>query len=131
VVFAADYPFLEVLGTMLIFFVWVSWFWLVIRVGVDIFRRRDVRGGKKVMWIVFVLFVPLIGVFAYLLANGDGLSERDAREAELARAQFDDRVRSVANNGGAVGDIDRAKQLLDNGAITAAEFDALKAKALA
>ena len=129
--FAADYPFLDVLWTMLIFFLWVMWFWLLIVIIGDVFRRRDIGGGKKTIWLIFILFVPFIGVLAYVLANSDGMAERNLERARSQRAQMDDYVRETAGSGGAAAEIDKAKQLLDSGAITQAEFDAIKAKALA
>ena len=129
--FAADYPFLEVLWTMLIFFLWVMWFWLLIVIIGDVFRRHDIGGGKKTIWLIFILFVPFIGVLAYVLANSDGMAERNMERARSQRAQMDDYVRETAGSGGAAAEIDKAKQLLDSGAITQAEFDAIKAKALA
>jgi hypothetical protein len=129
---AADYPFLDVLWTMLIFFLWVLWFWLLIKIIADIFRRDDASGGKKVLWLLFILFVPFVGAFAYIIANSDDMARRDMERAQAAQSQFDEYVRSTAaSGGGAAGEIDRAKQLLDSGAITQAEFDAIKAKALA
>ena len=129
--FAADYPFLEVLWTMLIFFLWVMWFWLLIVIIGDVFRRRDIGGGKKTIWLIFILFVPFVGVLAYVLANSDGMAERNLERARSQRAQMDEYVRETAGSGGAAAEIDKAKQLLDSGAITQAEFDAIKAKALA
>jgi hypothetical protein len=131
VIAAADYPFLDVLWTMIIFFAWVIWFWLLITVFADLFRRRDIGGGKKVVWTIFVIFLPFLGVFAYLLANGDGMAERNAERTKAAQSQFDDYVQSVATSGGAAAEIDRAQKLLESGAISQAEFDTLKAKALA
>ena len=129
--FAADYPFLDILWTLLIFFLWVMWFWLLIVIIGDIFRRRDIGGGKKTIWLIFILFVPFIGVLAYVLANSDGMAERNLERARKDQAQFDTYVRETAGSGGAAAEIDKAKQLLDSGAITQAEFDAIKAKALA
>ena len=129
--FAADYPFLDVLWTMLIFFLWVMWFWLLIVIIGDVFRRHDIGGGKKTIWLIFILFVPFIGVLAYVLANSDGMAERNMERARSQRAQMDDYVRETAGSGGAAAEIDKAKQLLDSGAITQAEFDAIKTKALA
>jgi hypothetical protein len=128
---AADYPFLDVLWTMLIFFAWIIWFWLLITVFADIFRRHDTSGFAKVLWIIFVIVLPFLGVFIYLIVNHDGMTQRSMKEAQTQRAQMDDYVRSVAGSGGAAAEIERAKGLLDSGAITQAEFDAIKAKALA
>jgi len=129
--FAADYPFLDVLWTMLIFFLWVMWFWLLIVIIGDVFRRRDIGGGKKTIWLIFILFVPFIGVLAYVLANSDGMAERNIERARSQQSQMDEYVRETAGSGGAAAEIDKAKQLLDSGAISQAEFDAIKAKALA
>jgi Phospholipase_D-nuclease N-terminal/Short C-terminal domain len=126
---AADYPFLDVLWTMLIFFAWVFWFWLIITIAIDIFRRRDASGWKKAAWLIFILVVPFIGVFAYLIANHDEMAERNIQQAQAQKAQMDDYVKSVA--GGSASEIAKAKELLDAGTITQSEFDAIKAKALA
>jgi Short C-terminal domain/Phospholipase_D-nuclease N-terminal len=128
---AADYPFLEVLYTLLIFFVWVAFFWLLITVAIDVFRRRDIGGGKKALWLIFMLFIPFIGVFSYLIVNHDEMAQRNLEQARAQQAQFDEYVKATAGAGGAASEIDKAKQLLDSGAITQAEFDAIKAKALA
>jgi hypothetical protein len=130
-VLAADYPFLDVLWTILIIFAWLIWFWMLIVVIGDVFRRRDIGGLKKTIWLIFIIFLPFIGVFAYLIANSDGMAQRGAERTEAQRAQFDDYVRTTAGSGGAAAEIDRAKQLLDSGAITQDEFNSIKAKALA
>lgn len=122
-------PFLSVLWTMAVFFAWVIWFWLLIGVFSDLFRRHDIGGGAKVLWMIFVIVVPYLGVFVYLIANHDGIGKRSLEQQQAAQQQFDDRVRSVAPS--SAEDIEKAKQLLDSGAITQAEYDALKAKALA
>ena len=125
------YPFLDVLWSMLVFFVWIAWFLLLFHVIGDIFRRRDASGGKKTAWIIFVLFVPFLGVFVYLIANSDDMARRQIESAQAAQSQMDDYVRTTAGSGGAAAEIEKAKGLLDSGAITQAEFDAIKAKALA
>jgi hypothetical protein len=130
VLIAADYPFLDILWTMLVFFAWVIWFWLLITIFADIFRRHDIGGGKKTLWIVFTIVVPFIGVLVYLIANSDDMAKRNLETAKAQRAQFDEYVRSTAGGGGATGEIEKAKQLLDSGAITQDEFDKIKAKAL-
>ena len=126
---AADYPFLDVLWTMLIFFTWVIWFWLLITVFADVFRRRDIGGGAKVLWCIFVILLPFLGVFIYLLMEHDGMAERNMKTMQAQQAMVDEHIRTVA--GGAADEIDKAKKLLDSGAITQAEFDAIKQKALA
>ena len=130
-VLAADYPFLDVLWTMIVFFVWISWFILLFHVVGDVFRRRDISGGKKAVWLIFLVLVPFLGVLSYLIANGDDMAQRNAEAASAARGEMDEYVRSVAGSGGAAAEIERAKGLLDSGAISQTEFDAIKAKALA
>ena len=130
-IFAADYPFLEVFWTLIVFFLWIMWFWLLISIIGDVFRRRDIGGGKKTLWLIFMLFVPFVGVLAYILTNSDGMAERNLERARAQQAQVDAYVRETAASGGAAGEIDKAKQLLDSGAITQAEFEAIKVKALA
>jgi hypothetical protein len=127
----ADYPFLGVLWSMLVFFLWVAWFMLLFHVIGDVFRRRDASGAKKTLWLIFVLFVPFLGVFVYLIANSDDMARRSAEQMEAARSETDSYIRSVAASDGPAAEIERAKALLDTGAITQAEFDALKTKALA
>jgi hypothetical protein len=129
-VVAADYPFLDVLWTLVVFFIWVAWFWLLISVASDIFRRRDIGGGSKALWLIFMLFVPFLGVLVYLIANHDGIAERNLERARADRAQMDEYVRSVSDSGPAA-EIERAKKLLDAGSITQVEYDSIKAKALA
>ena len=128
---AADYPFLDVFWTIVVFFAWVAWLMILFRVLGDIFRRQDTSGWGKAAWIVFVIVLPFLGVLIYLIANGDGMHERDADHVRAARSEFDDYVKSVADSSGPAAEIDRAKQLLDSGAINQAEFDAIKAKAIA
>jgi Short C-terminal domain/Phospholipase_D-nuclease N-terminal len=130
-VLAADYPFLDVLWTMLIFFLWVIWFWLLITVFGDIFRRRDIGGGAKTGWIILVILLPYLGVFIYMIAQHQGMTERNLQQAQAQQQQFDTYVKGVAASQGPAGEIEKAKQLLDSGAISQAEFDALKQKALA
>jgi hypothetical protein len=129
-VFAADYPFLDILWTMLVFFGWVIWFWLLIIVFSDLFSRHDISGWGKAGWIVLVVVLPYLGVFIYLIAQGRQMAERRDQQSQAARTEFDDYVKTVAAPGGAAAEIEKAKQLLDSGAITQPEFDALKAKAL-
>jgi Short C-terminal domain/Phospholipase_D-nuclease N-terminal len=130
VLVAADYPFLDILWTMLIFFLWIAWFWILITVFADIFRRHDTSGFGKVLWLIFVILVPFLGVFVYLIANHDGMTKRNIERMQSQQAQMDDYVRSVASSGGTAAEIEKAKGLLDSGAITQAEFDSIKAKAL-
>ena len=126
---AADYPFLDILWTMFIFFLFIIWIWILITVFADIFRRKDASGFTKAAWIVFVILLPYLGVLVYLIANHDGMADRNIAAAQAQKSATDDYIRSVS--GGAAGEIEKAKGLLDSGAITQAEFDSIKAKALA
>ena len=128
--FAADYPFIDVFWTMLVFFAWVIWFWLLITVFADLFRRHDVSGWGKAAWTLFVIVLPFLGVLVYLIAQGKHMAERRVAEAQQSRAAFDDYVRTVAAEHGPSDQIAKAKQLLDSGAIDAAEFEQIKCKAL-
>jgi hypothetical protein len=128
---AADYPFLDVVGTLLVFFAWVIWFWLLITVFADLFRRHDVSGWGKAGWTAFVIVLPFLGVLVYLIAQGKQMADRRMADAQQNRAAFDDYVRNVASNGGPSDQIAKAKDLLDSGAIDANEFEQLKRKALA
>jgi hypothetical protein len=130
---AADYPFLDILWSMIIFFCWVAWIWTLIVIIGDLFRRHDTSGWGKALWLIFLIVLPFLGVLVYLIANGKGMAERSAKQAQAQQTQFADYVQSVAANGGggAASEIDKAKKLLDSGAITQAEYDALKAKVLA
>jgi hypothetical protein len=130
-VIAADYPLMDIIWTMFVFFAWVIWFWLLITVFSDVFRRHDISGWGKAAWSLFVIVLPYLGVFAYLISQGKEMAERRAAEVQASRASFDDYVRDVAANGGATGQIAKAKELLDSGAIDAAEFEQLKRTALA
>jgi putative oligomerization/nucleic acid binding protein/phospholipase D-like protein len=126
---AADYPFLDVFWSMIIFFFWVIWIWIVVTVLIDIFRRSDIGGFAKAMWVIFVVILPWLGVLIYLIAQHDGMRERSIRQAQQQKEQFDQYVREAA--GGSADEISKAKQLLDSGAISQDEFERLKAKALA
>jgi len=130
---AADYPFLDLMWTMLIFFIWILWFWLLFTVFADVFRRHDISGWAKAAWLIFTILLPFLGVFVYLITQNTGMTERNLERARAQKAQFDDYVRQTAgeSGGGATAEIERAKSLLDSGAINQSEFDAIKQKALA
>ncbi len=127
---AASYPFLDVLWSMVIFFMFFIWLMILWKVFGDLFRRRDIDGGIKVVWFVFVILLPFLGVFVYLIAEGHKMADRDMEQMQAAKAQQDEHIKSVAGSS-AADQITRAKQLLDSGAITQAEFDTMKQKALA
>ena len=125
------YTFGQVMWSMLVFFVWILFFWMLFTVLGDLFRRHDISGWAKAGWSVFVIALPFLGIFVYLIAEGKGMGERSVQQASQAQAEMDGYVRSVASSGNASEQIAEGKALLDDGAITATEFEQLKAKALA
>jgi hypothetical protein len=127
---ASSYPFLNIFWDILIIFAWILFIWVAIVVFTDIFRRHDIGGWGKAGWVILIVLLPWIGVLIYLIANHSGMADRSARETQAAQAQFDEYVRQTAGTGGAAGEIETAKKLLDSGTISQAEFDAIKAKAL-
>ncbi len=128
---ATSYPFLEVFWTMLIFFAFVIWIWILITVLIDIFRRHDTSGFAKVLWIIFIIVLPYLGVFIYLIAEHKGMTERAIKQQEAAQSQMDKYVQSVAGKTDPAEQIAKAKGLLDSGTISQTEFDQIKQKALA
>ncbi len=130
-ILATSYPFLEVFWTMLIFFAFVIWIWILITVLMDLFRRHDTSGFAKVLWIIFIVVLPYLGVFVYLIAEHQGMTERAIKTQQDAQAQMDQYVQSVAGKTDPAEQIAKAKGLLDAGTISQAEFDQIKQKALA
>ena len=127
----ADYPFMDVLWSMIIFFCWVAWIWLLILVFSDLFRR-DISGWAKAAWCVFLIILPFLGVLIYLIANGSGMAKRDMAQAQAAQQQFDSYVRQTAGSASSSADeLAKLAGLRDQGVITDAEFAAQKAKLLA
>jgi hypothetical protein len=127
---AAEYPMLNLIWTMLVFFGFFLWIVLIFRAFGDLFSRHDVGGWAKAGWSLAIIVLPLLGVLVYMISQGRGMAERQAAAAKRAEGEFNDYVRDVAGAGGAA-DIAKAKDLLDSGAIDADEFGRLKAKALA
>ena len=127
---AADYPFLDVMWTMIVFFVWILWFWLLFTIWADVFRRHDISGFGKTGWLLFTIVLPFLGAFVYLISQSEGMTERNVAQARAQKAQFDEYVREAAGGDGAAAEIETAKRLLDTGTITQTEFDAIKQKAL-
>jgi hypothetical protein len=128
---ATDYPFLDIFWTMIIFFSWVVWIWMMIVILTDVFRRTDIGGFSKAAWVVFMIVLPFIGVLCYLIAQHNGIAQRNAERSQAMQKQFDDRVREVAASEGPAAEIEKAAKLRDAGTISVPEFEALKAKALA
>ena len=128
---ATSYPLLEVFWTILIFFSFVVWIWLLFIMFADVFRRDDIGGWTKTAWIIFVVIFPFLGVFVYVIAQHKGLQERSARQQESAKREMDQYVRSAAAKSDPTQQIAKGEELLKSGAITQAEFDQIKKQALA
>jgi Phospholipase_D-nuclease N-terminal len=128
IIAADDYPLLDIIWTMLVFFGWVIWFWILVVILTDVFRRDDLSGWGKAGWTLFTIVLPLLGVLIYLVAHGKEMAERRVRDAQLRG--FGASPGAVESSGPA-GEIAAAKRLLDSGAIDEAEFAELKRKALA
>jgi hypothetical protein len=128
---ASDYPFLDLMWTMLVFFGWVIWFWMLIVIFGDLFHRSDLSGGSKAGWTVALILLPFIGVLTYLIVQGKNMGQRRQRRREATRSEFDGYVRTAATSDGGVTDqITAAKRLLDDGAIDDDEYQVLKRKAM-
>jgi uncharacterized membrane protein YcjF (UPF0283 family) len=125
----ADFPFLEFLWAMIVFFAWLAWIWIAVTCFIDIFRRHDIGGWGKALWVVFIIVLPFLGVLVYLIAQHEGIRERSVKQAQEQQAAFDKYVKDTA--GGSAAEIAKAKELLDAGTITQEEFEAIKARALA
>jgi hypothetical protein len=119
---ASDYPLLDLFWTTFFIFGWILWFWLLIRVYSDVFRRHDIGGGMKTVWVIFTLVLPIIGVLAYLVSQGRSMQERALADMEYRRSATDAYIRSVATDAD-VTQLAKAQDLLDRGVITSAEFD--------
>ncbi len=128
-----QYPILNVFLTMLYFFLFIIWIWLLIMVFMDIFRSHDMGGGAKALWVIFVIILPFLGVFVYLIARGGKMHERQAAEAAQQQQAFDQYVKETAGAGSdsSADQLSKLADLKSQGVITDAEFDAQKAKILA
>jgi len=127
----AQYPFLSVMWTLLVIFGWVIWFWLLIVIFGDLFRRHDISGWAKAAWTIFVIVLPFIGVLIYMISQSKGMAERQTAQTQAAQTQFDQYVRSVASDQSPTSQIEKAKSLLDSGSITKDEFEEIKRRAIA
>jgi hypothetical protein len=127
----AQYPFLSVMWTLLVIFGWVIWFWLLIVIFGDLFRRHDIGGWTKAAWTIFVIVLPFIGVLIYMITQSAGMAERQTAQVQASQAQFDQYVRTVASDQSPTTQIEKAKSLLDSGSITKDEYEEIKRRAIA
>jgi hypothetical protein len=127
---AYDYPLLGLFWSMMIFFLWFAWLMLLFRVFADIFRSQDMGGWAKGLWSIFVILVPFLGVFIYVIVNGRSMGERDLASAQQREAEFQTYVRQTAGTTGAADELTKLAALRDSGVLTDAEFTAEKAKLL-
>ncbi len=127
---AYDYPLLGLFWTMMIFFLWIAWLILLFRVFADIFRSKDMGGFAKAIWSIFVILVPFLGVFLYVIVNGRSMSERDVADAKQREAEFQAYVRETAGSAGSADELAKLADLRDKGVITDEEFASSKAKLL-
>ena len=125
-----QYPILDFFWTMLMFFAFVIWIWLLIIVFIDIFRSHDMGGFAKALWVIFILILPILGLLIYLIARGSSMAQRQAQQAQQEQSAFDDYVRQTAG-GSPTDQLAKLSDLKDKGVITQAEFDEQKAKILA
>jgi hypothetical protein len=128
---ATNYPVLDVFFTMLEFFLFVIWIWLLIIVFSDIFRSHDMGGWGKALWSIFIIVIPFLGVLIYLIARGGSMQERAAAQAALQQKAFDEYVKQAAGGGQSSADqLAKLADLKSQGVLTDAEFEAQKAKIL-
>jgi hypothetical protein len=128
---AAEWGTGQVLWSMLWFFLWFIWIWILIMVLMDIFRSHDLSGWGKALWVLFVVVVPYLGVFVYLIARGHKMSEHAAQAAQAQDAAFRQYVQETTSSGSSADELAKLADLKAKGVIDDAEFERLKAKALA
>jgi Na+-transporting methylmalonyl-CoA/oxaloacetate decarboxylase gamma subunit len=121
-------PFWDVFWFIVISFLFLSYLILFFQVVGDLFRDREVSGAMKVIWIVVLIVFPFLSLLIYLLTRGKGMAERQAQQAQDAQKAFDAYVKQAAGTGGAASELASAKSMLDSGAISAEEYEKLKAK---
>ena len=126
-----NYPLLDFFWTIFEIFLWVIWIWILIYVFIDIFRSRDLSGGAKALWFIFVLFIPLVGVLVYLIARGGKMHERAVQQAQQQDQAFRSYVQEAAGSGNSADQLAKLADLRDRGVITPQEFEQQTAKILA
>ncbi|MER7467413.1 SHOCT domain-containing protein [Streptomyces sp. NPDC097981] len=130
-----DYPALSVFWSMLWFFLWIMWLFLLFKIVTDIFRDHEMSGWGKAGWLIFVILLPFLGVLVYVIARGKSMTQRDVKQARENEAAFQDYIRTTAGTapagGSSVDELHRLAELKDRGALTEAEFQQAKAKLLA
>ena len=127
----SSYPLLNLFWSIFIFFLWVIWIWILIWIFIDIFRSHDLSGWAKALWVLFVLFIPVIGVLVYLIARGGKMQERAAQQAQQQDAEARAYIQDAAGSPASPADqLAKLADLRDHGVISAAEFDREKAKVL-
>jgi len=127
---AYDYPVMGVFWSMLYFFIFFIWIMLLFRIFVDIFRSHDLGGVAKTLWFIFVIVLPFLGVFIYVIVRGKSMGERDMAQAQAQNEAFKTYVQQTASTGGTADELAKLAELLNSGALSQAEFDAAKAKVL-
>jgi hypothetical protein len=127
----ADINLADIMWSMMAFFFFIIVLWMIFGIITDVFRSDDLSGASKAIWCIFIIFLPWLAIFIYLIARGNGMTERAMKSNAAAQAQFDAYVRETAGPAGPAGEIKSAKELLDSGAISQEEFERIKAKALA
>jgi hypothetical protein len=128
---AYDYPVMGVFWSMLYFFIFFIWIMLLFRVFSDIFRSHDMGGFAKTLWFLFVILVPFLGVFVYVIVRDKSMGERDMAQAQAQNEAFKSYVQQTASSGGTADELAKLADLMNTGAITQPEYDAAKAKVLA
>jgi uncharacterized membrane protein YcjF (UPF0283 family) len=130
---ASSYPVLDAFLTMLYFFLFIIWIWLLIMVFMDVFRSHDMSGWAKALWVIFIIILPFLGVFVYLIARGGSMHDRQAAQAAEQQKAFDQYVKQAAGTPGesSADQLHKLADLKSQGVLTDAEFDAQKAKILA
>jgi hypothetical protein len=126
-----NYPLLDAFLTMMFLFIWILWFFLLFRVIIDIFRSHDLGGGGKALWLIFVIILPYLGVFIYLIARGHKMAEHDQKDYQAQQDAFNAQVKAVAGAPSSAEELTKLADLHAKGVLTDEEYAAQKAKVLA